>query len=445
MNSSVSNNTQAILLLTAPLIVGKSEYSSELLTPGEYNRLEQTLRASSREPSDLLGLESSEIINNLPSVTEKARLMRLLARGFLLAQAIERWQARSIWVVSRGDQDYPERIKTRLKDAAPVLFYGCGDSAILETGGLAIVGSRHVDENLIEYTESVGRLAAKALKTVISGGARGIDQAAMRGCLLAGGRVIGALGDSLEQMALNRDSRDYLMNKQLVLISAYDPSAGFNVGHAMNRNKIIYALSDAALVVSSDYESGGTWAGAIEQLGILRLVPVYVRAQGDIGKGLTALLRKGARSWPNPEVPEELDEILAAKINPVGVPLEQKEFPLGAAGELTIVSEPSLPFVSQKTNLPQVTVAPPKNLADDLFAKVRELLQGIKTPKTIDEVAADLNVSKVQAREWLQRLVEEGVLQKTTRPLRFSQMPDNQRNFFDNQNREDKSHNVKKL
>ena len=51
MSTSLSSNTQAILLLTAPLIAGHSEPSSELLTPGEYNRLariEQELGSAAR-------------------------------------------------------------------------------------------------------------------------------------------------------------------------------------------------------------------------------------------------------------------------------------------------------------------------------------------------------------------------------------------------------------
>ena len=179
-----------------------------------------------------------------------------MGRGFLLSQAIERWQARAIWVVSRADADYPRRLKTRLKDDAPPILYGCGDAAILDTGGLAVVGSRHVDDALVEYTEGIGRLAARARRTLVSGGARGIDQAAMRGALEAGGKVAGVLADSLERTALNREHRNFLMDGQLVLISPYDPSAGFNVGHAMQRNKLIYALADAALVVNSDYREG---------------------------------------------------------------------------------------------------------------------------------------------------------------------------------------------
>jgi predicted Rossmann fold nucleotide-binding protein DprA/Smf involved in DNA uptake len=118
---------------------------------------------------------------------------RLLARGFLLGQAVERWHARAIWVVSRADSTYPQRLKARLREDAPPVQYGCGDRRLLESGGLAVLGSRNVDKSPIEYTEAIGRLAAAAGATLESGGARGIDQAAMRGALEAGGRVAGVL------------------------------------------------------------------------------------------------------------------------------------------------------------------------------------------------------------------------------------------------------------
>jgi predicted Rossmann fold nucleotide-binding protein DprA/Smf involved in DNA uptake len=79
----------------------------------------------------------------------------------------------------------------------------------------------------------------------------------------------------------------------------------------MQRNKLIYALADAALVVNSDYEKGGTWAGAAEQLEKLHLVPIYVRSDCETGKGLEALRRKGALPWPNPDSAEAFDAALA--------------------------------------------------------------------------------------------------------------------------------------
>lgn len=311
MSLSLSPNTQAILLLTAPLIVGRSSPSSELLVRWEYKKLARFLNERQRQPADFLAPDAERLVRECQSVFDGDRLGRLLARGFLLSQAIERWQTRAIWVVSRADPEYPRRLKTHLKDDAPLVLYGCGDAGILEIGGLAVVGSRKVDNTLLEYTAGISRLTAESGRTLISGGARGIDQAAMRGSLEAGGKVTGVLADSLERAVLNRDHRDLLMDSHLVLISPYDPAAGFNVGHAMQRNKLMYALAEVALVVNSDYEKGGTWAGAVEQLEKLRFVTVYVRSTGKIGKGLEALQRKGALPWPNPATPEEFAQLLA--------------------------------------------------------------------------------------------------------------------------------------
>lgn len=324
MSFSLSPNAQAILLLTAPLIAGRNQPSIDLLTPGEYKRLARILREEQRQPADLLSSDIQEALGKDQQLIDSGRLERLLARGFLLSQAIERWQTRGIWVVSRADAEYPKRWKSRLKEDAPPVLYGCGDLGILDTGGLAVVGSRHVDDALITFTEDIGRLAAGAHRTLVSGGARGIDQAAMRGALDTGGQVVGVLADSLERAVLNREHRNALMNGQLVLVSPYDPMAGFNVGHAMQRNKLIYALADAALVVSSDYEKGGTWAGAVEQLEKLRLVPVYIRTNGEPSKGLEALRRKGALPWPDPATPEAFADLLAAKTAPHKAP-EQAE------------------------------------------------------------------------------------------------------------------------
>jgi DNA processing protein len=314
MTPALSPNTQAILLLTAPLLIKHDEPSPGLLSPGEYNRLARSLREMQRQPSDLLSQDADELLRACQSVIDRNRVQRLLERGLLLSQALERWQARAIWVVSRADPEYPRRLKARLREDAPAVFYGCGDIRLLESGGLAVVGSRDVDDSLIDYTMAVGLLAARAGRTIISGGARGIDQAAMRGALDGGGKVASVLADSLERTAMNREHRNLLLDGRLVLISPYDPSAGFNVGHAMRRNKLIYALSDVSLVVNSDLDKGGTWAGATEQLDKLKLVPVYVRTTGEISDGLRALWNKGAVPWPEPQTVEAFEAALAVTL-----------------------------------------------------------------------------------------------------------------------------------
>ncbi len=312
MAPKLSLNTQAILLLTAPLMAGHAPSSPDLLTLVEYNFLARHLRELQCRPADLLAADGGELLRACQPVIEEGRLQRLLARGFLLSQVIERWEARAIWVMSRADAEYPRRMKGRLKEDAPPLLYGCGDIRLLESGGLAVVGSRHVDEAVMEYAMAVGNLATRCGKTLLSGGAKGGDQAAMAGALEAGGKVLGVLGDSLEKSAMNRDHRNVIMGGQLLLISPHDPGTGFTVGNAMQRNKLIYALADAALVVSSDSNKGGTWSGAVEQLGRFPRIPVYVRSTGEPSQGLDALREKGALPWPNPRDTDELEALFSA-------------------------------------------------------------------------------------------------------------------------------------
>jgi DNA processing protein len=412
VTGDLTPNTQAILLLTAPLLVGHRSGSEAPLTVKEYNFLAGRLREVQRQPSDLLTSRAEEVLQECQTVVAAARVRRLLDRGFLLSQAVERWRDRAIWVVSRADALYPQRLKQRLKDLAPPVLYGCGDVSILNTGGLAIVGSRHIDRELVEYAEAAGRLAAQAHKTVVSGGAKGSDEAAMRGALRAGGRAVGVLGDSLEKAALNRQYRDGLAARDLVLISPYDPCASFNVGHAMRRNALIYALADAALIVNSDVEKGGTWAGAIEQLERFHFVPVYVRSTGELGDGLRALMERGALSWPNPADVATFEATLRAPPE-LGRPTGQNELPFmkAASAHQDTPIPPTLRVAGS-----ELDSSPASSLAAELFLKVRELIFRILTsPMDENEISTTLQLTEAQTREWLERLVLEGIVRRLSR------------------------------
>lgn len=415
ISNSLSPNAQAILLLTAPLLVGSGESAKELLSVSEYGKLARSLYEKRRQPADLLSVDGSELLVELGRVVNSDRLQRLIARGFLLSQAIERWQTRSIWVVSRADEGYPARLKERLKEMAPPIIYSCGDSSLLDRGGLAVVGSRHADPTVLESAMRIGELAARAQRSIISGGARGIDQAAMSGALEAGGNSVGVLADSLERAALNRDHRNYLREGQLLLISPYDPQAGFNVGNAMQRNKVIYALADAALVVQSDYGKGGTWAGATEQLDKFRLVPVYTLPTAQPDAAFVSLGKKGALTWPNPTNAEDFNKALAAGID-AGSSAKAEQLALSADnGDQPdeIPNEQKLPDTSTEASSPDI---PP---AEQLFATVRMLFARLEAPKTEKELAEELKVTSRQIKEWIKRLIGEGVLEKLSAPTRY--------------------------
>ena len=89
----ISPSTQATLLLTAPLIAGRDATTADLLSPGEFNRFDRMVREWQREPADLLGADAGEILEKARFMFDRSRLQSLLGRGFLLSQAIERWDS----------------------------------------------------------------------------------------------------------------------------------------------------------------------------------------------------------------------------------------------------------------------------------------------------------------------------------------------------------------
>ena len=427
MNTELSSDTKATLLLTAPLIISRQKrkdgYFPRPLTFAEFGKLAQRLRDYRLQVGELIGPRATEILDECQIGLDRTQIAELLKRGFQLSQAVENWRARAIWVVSHADEDYPVAVTRRLGGIVPPVIYGCGDRSLLEEGGLAVVGSRDVSNELTEYAETVGRIAATAQCTIVSGGARGVDRAAMHGALVRGGTVVGVLADGLEKEVMRRENRSMIMDGHLTLISPYDPRAGFSVGNAMRRNKLIYALADAGLVVKTAYNKGGTWAGAVEQLDKLRSTPVFVHDDGTGSRGIEELQRKGAHLWPNPQTPDEFRSAISNKhLYSEAEVLWRSTFRANTTDtDETAKKRPP----KEVTSLTSGTTAFEDGVsspADALFGKVEELLLSIDTPTTESDVAAFLEVSKSQAREWLKRLVLEGKYERSTRPVRYGRV-----------------------
>jgi len=410
----ISETTKAILLLTGHLLDGSKNASSSPLTLTKYNALARALHKSGYEPGDLVTPKKTSIFDALSNepIFEKIgeeKIEALLARGLQLANALDKWASRSIWVMSRAEACYPKRLRKKLGNNAPPVIFGVGEPSLLEKGGLAVVGSRKVDDIIKAYVAETGSLASRAGYSIVSGAARGIDSSAMGGALETGGSVIGIMADSLWRASVAAGNRTPISEGRLVLISAVDPSAGFNVGNAMQRNKSIYALADAALVVRTDHNKGGTWNGAIEQLEKLRFCPVFVHGGEHQGDGNEALLRKGAICWPEPKMPDELRAVIEKAEAPKPPP-EQTDLPLNLNAESPPIQQKETPegdaIKGRGTILEAVT-----------DAVVKELQQGAKTGK---EIAESLEVRPAQMNDWLAQLVESGLVSKLNRPARYS-------------------------
>jgi DNA processing protein len=289
----LSPDGQAIALLCSTLALPR-EASTRPLGPKEWSSLAASIHASELgTPSALFGLEARDISESLGVSPEAGgRVAELLSRGAQLAIELERLGSRGIWIITRADDGYPPLFRSRLKATAPPLLFGVGDPSSLIERSVAVVGSRDADEASIGFATLLGRSCARNGLAVVSGGARGIDSAAMLAAADGGGKAIGIVAEALERAVRRPDFRAHLADSELTLIAVKHPAAGFSVGDAMGRNRLIYSLAEAAVVVASG-ESGGTRAGALENLKA-GWVPLFVRDDSDAPAGNRELLGVGA-------------------------------------------------------------------------------------------------------------------------------------------------------
>lgn len=289
-------------------------------------------------PGALLGLDVDALADlSAVSAVGADRVRTLLDAATALAFALDELDQSGIWTCSPFDDDYPERFRVRLGRGAPPVLFGAGPHSLLGGGGLAIVGSRGVDAAGGEVAREAARLAARTGRSVISGGARGVDQLAMAAADEVEGAVVGVLADALVKALRSPENRRAVGEGRVCLCTPYKPTAGFSAANAMGRNKLVYALADLTLVVATDEGSGGTWAGATEALrrGYGR-VAVW-RGDGE-GPGNGALVEKGAvevRSL------EELEALLA----------EPSDGPPAAESDVSGVSGVSADPVAEQLDL----------------------------------------------------------------------------------------------
>jgi predicted Rossmann fold nucleotide-binding protein DprA/Smf involved in DNA uptake len=291
-HDAVSPDAQSVILLCSSIAAARGA-EQRPFGPRGWAKLQGRISNRGMTPAELLGLEGPELAAALALGPEDTiKISRLLARSGQLAFELDRLAGRGIGAVTLMDDGYPSRLRSRLgADAPPVLFVS-GDRTLLETGGIAIVGSREVDAAAVAFAGDAAAAAALGGETVVSGCARGVDQEAMRSAFEAGGCVLGVLPEGLERRIRDPETRAALAAGVATLVSPYHPGAGFTAGAAMARNKLIYALADVSIVVSSAAGSGGTWTGAVEALEA-GWVPVFVRRGDAIPEGNRQLIERG--------------------------------------------------------------------------------------------------------------------------------------------------------
>ncbi|MBR4863964.1 MAG: DNA-protecting protein DprA [Oscillospiraceae bacterium] len=243
---------RGFLLLTCPL----GDPGRKPLTTAQFRTLTRRVRqrTAPREDRDLVAADLLEL-GYAP--LEADRILRLLAQKPLLEQYLAKAQRYGCYAVARNSRQYPKRLRQLLGEDAPASLWLKGDSSLLETPMISVVGSRDLFSENRRFAERIGQLAAREGYTLVSGNARGADRVAQDACLAAGGRVISVVADKLYQQH---------QRENMLYISENSFDSDFSATRALSRNHVIHALGSKVFVAQCSLGKGGTWSGTYANL-----------------------------------------------------------------------------------------------------------------------------------------------------------------------------------
>ncbi len=279
-------------------------------------RLTQALLERFGNEEAIFAADEDEL-QTAPGIGPKLSRAIRVGRDIDVGPELKLCREHGVRLIARGDADYPQGL-AQIPDP-PSILYVKGSIEPRDAAAVAVVGARHATEYGMKIAAQLAGGLARAGITVVSGLARGIDEAAHRGALEAGGRTIAVLGSGLakiyppEHEALAREvaAHGALVSESALLA---EPIAGA----FPQRNRIISGLSLGAVVVEAAHRSGSliTAGHAAEQGREVFAVPG--RVDSRMSHGCHRLLRDGAK------LVETVDDILE-ELGHLAAPVEQAD------------------------------------------------------------------------------------------------------------------------
>jgi len=281
-----------------------------------------------------------------------------------------------------GRPEYPAAL-SRIEDP-PALLYYRGDLSDRDQQAVAIIGSRYCTSYGKRAAERIAGGLARAGVTVVSGLARGIDGAAHRGALDAGGRTIAVLAGGLSRIyPPEHADLAAAVEQNGCLLSETPMTVQPQPGMFPARNRIISGLSRAVVIIEAGQKSGAliTAQHAAEQGREVFAVPGPVDSEASAGANW--LLRNGAR------LIRSADDILE-----------------DLAGIAPIVP----PSTSPNGTSDSIPVAPPPPNLDEIQQSIWNALG--EGPRVVDDIAAATSLDAAKLNVQLMLLEMKKVVRR---------------------------------
>src|SRR5262245_29180599 len=282
------------------------------LVPGVGPRIRKTLLAHFGSAQGVLAAAQSELREVTGIGAKISRAISSAKREVDVAAELALCRERNVSVIVESDEGYPARLK-EIPDPPGVLFVR-GNMVPTDGLAVAIVGTRHATHYGLAQAERLAGGLARAGYTIISGLARGIDAAAHRGALKAGGRTLAVLGSGVLNV-YPPEHADLAAEVCLhgAVISENPPLSPPLAGAFPQRNRIVTGLSLGVLVVEAADRSGALISArhATEQGREVFAVPG--RIDSRMSRGCHRLIRDGAK------LVETIDDVLE-ELGPLATP-----------------------------------------------------------------------------------------------------------------------------
>jgi DNA processing protein len=309
--------------------------SAELLlalTPGIGPRLRKALLAHFGTANAVMSAAASDL-RAVPGIGQKLSRAIIASRQEIdVEKELDDCRANGVSVVVESEDAYPQPLRS-IPDPPGVLFVR---GQILPSDGIsvAIVGTRHATQYGIAQSERLAAGLARCGYTIVSGLARGIDAAAHRGAMKAGGRTIAVLGSGV--LNVYPPEHEALAGEVVAhgaLISENPPRSPPLSGAFPQRNRIITGLSLGVIVVEASDRSGALISArhAMEQGREVFALPG--RVDNRTSRGCHRLIRDGAKLV---ETVDDVLEELGPLASPTPVASDEANPPIRHPAELQL-------------------------------------------------------------------------------------------------------------
>lgn len=227
-------------------------------------------------------------------------------------ELLKEFEIEGIKILVKGRDGYPERLLKTLKEEAPMLLFARGNIKLLAQKAVGFCGSRKASQKGLAVAGECATELARRQINVISGYAHGVDLAAHRAALEAGGVTTFVLAEGIMHFRLKSDVKNLITEDNHVVVSEYMPRLPWLARNAMQRNKTICGLSNAVVVIESGLK-GGTFEAGKTALSLRRPLFVAEYAQpAESAEGNAYFLRQGARFLRKKNGAAYLEELFQA-------------------------------------------------------------------------------------------------------------------------------------